>query len=88
MPRISIRNIKKDSPPWLVNLSGSLTGITAVLLTMVNTMPASVPETVKEWALWMVNGLAALATVSAGASMLTKRSDSTDPKEPPPGPKP
>lgn len=88
MAKLSIKNINKSGPSWLSNLAGSLTGITAVLLTMVNTMPASVPLTVKEWALWMVNGFAGIATVFAGASMLSKKSDSTDPKEPPPGPKP
>lgn len=87
MAKLSVKNVKQASPPWMINITGSLAGITAALITMVNTMPAGVPQGVKDWILWGINGLSLITAVFAGATAFAKTADSTDPKDPPP-PKP
>ena len=75
MAKLSVKNAKEASPPWMVNTTGALTAVVAVLTTMVNTMPAGVPASVKEWILWSINGIAGIATIFAGATIFAKRSD-------------
>lgn len=80
------KNLKKAAPPQIVNTTGAFAGTTAVLLTMINTMPDGVSEAVKDWLLWGVNGMAMLTAALAGVAAFSK-TDMTDPKDPPP-PKP
>jgi hypothetical protein len=75
MAKLSTKNVKHPSPPWMVNTTGFLAGIVAALTTMISTMPAGVPKGVHDWLEWGITGISLLAAVFAGATVFAKKSD-------------
>lgn len=75
MAKLSVKNAKHPSPPWMVNTTGFLTGLVAALTTMATTLPASVPVSVKEWLSWGITGISVLAALFAGGAVLSKKSN-------------
>lgn len=69
MGRLSVRNVKHSSPSWMVNLTGILAALTPILPGMINTMPGHVPQSIKDWLLWV---LACITGVVGTATMFAK----------------
>lgn len=73
-----LKNLSKNSPVWLQNLTAFLAVVTPILTLAINTLPVHLSLDVQAWLTWGMSILTAIAGVSMALSKGKQYSDSVD----------